>query len=413
MAASGLRRAQEGAGQADVTRTALLLLFVWLLAGAACAACSTSTWPHRCSAPRSAFITPRTLEPESIPQLTLWGLRGLTAFDPALMPELRETGAAPAAGRPADLHRPAADGATPAGWGALAAAIVRRRLCRSDPVRQAGTAGVIRSFFDELFNHLDPYSRYVPPGAAETERDRRSGQAGLGLTVVRQRGVVTVDQVTRAARPTMPACGPATASPPSTAARPRRGRRRRGGWIAGPEGSTVRLAWRSQLAARTRSEIERALVPPQTVTAERLGDVVLIHDHRLQRRHRRPIRRRAGGRLRRARGAGPGDRPARQPRRPAAPGGRRRGPGAGRTAWSPPPPGATRRAAASGPAAPARTPRMAARSWCWWTAAPPARRRSWPQRWPITAAPWWSAAPRWARAWCRPFPRCRMAASCS
>ena len=45
----------------------------------------------------------------------------------------------------------------------------RRRLVRagwdaSEAVRRAGTQGVLRSFFDELFNHLDPYSRYAPPG---------------------------------------------------------------------------------------------------------------------------------------------------------------------------------------------------------------------------------------------------------
>jgi carboxyl-terminal processing protease len=47
-------------------------------------------------------------------------------------------------------------------------------------------------------------------------------------------------------------------------------------WIRGPEGSTVHLAWRARGRLHTE-DIERALVPPQTVTAERLGDVVLIH----------------------------------------------------------------------------------------------------------------------------------------
>ena len=50
---------------------------------------------------------------------------------------------------------------------------------------------------------------------------------------------------------------------------------------------------------------------------------------------------------------------------------------------------------------------------CWSTAAPPARPRCWPQRWPTAGARWWSAAARWARAWCRRSRRCPMAASCS
>ena len=49
--------------------------------------------------------------------------------------------------------------------------------------RSAGPApkGVVQSFFDELFNHLDPYSRYVPPTRRGEDRERRVGQAGVGL----------------------------------------------------------------------------------------------------------------------------------------------------------------------------------------------------------------------------------------
>ncbi len=45
----------------------------------------------------------------------------------------------------------------------------------------------MQSFFDELFNHLDPYSRYVPPRDAGEDREHRSGQAGAGLRLI-QRG---------------------------------------------------------------------------------------------------------------------------------------------------------------------------------------------------------------------------------
>ena len=54
------------------------------------------------------------------------------------------------------------------------------------PVRRAGTQGVVQSFFDELFNHLDPYSRYVPPRDAGEDRERRVGQAGAGLRLARR-----------------------------------------------------------------------------------------------------------------------------------------------------------------------------------------------------------------------------------
>ena len=224
-----------------------------------------------------AFITPRTLEPESIPQLTLWGLRGLTALDPDLMPELRERELVLRQRGQPIFDAPLPDGASAEGWGALAASVSGAAFTASEPVRAAGTQGVIRSFFDELFNHLDPYSRYVPPGAADTERDRRSGAAGLGLTVVRTRAGIVVQDVV----PGSPA--------DDSGIRP--GDRIQGvdehvirgedaatveSWIRGPEGSTVHLAWRARGRLHTQ-DIERALVPPQTVTAERLGEVVLIH----------------------------------------------------------------------------------------------------------------------------------------
>ena len=37
-----------------------------------------------------AFMAPRTLEPVAVSQLTIWGLRGLTALDPELTAELRD-----------------------------------------------------------------------------------------------------------------------------------------------------------------------------------------------------------------------------------------------------------------------------------------------------------------------------------
>ena len=37
-----------------------------------------------------AFLAPRTLEPVSVAQMTIWGLRGLTTLDPALATEARD-----------------------------------------------------------------------------------------------------------------------------------------------------------------------------------------------------------------------------------------------------------------------------------------------------------------------------------
>ncbi len=263
-------------------RTLLLLMIAWLMPCAGSVAASAAetfneTMAASVFTTALAFIAPRTLEPEGIPQLTVWGLRGLTAIDPALVPELRDneirllqegrlvfTAALPAT--------PGADA-----WGQLAANMGRASFEMSQAIRAAGTEGVIRSFFDELFNHLDPYSRYVPPGAADTDRERRSGTAGLGLSVGKTGGTFTVTRVV----PGSPADDAGLR--PGDRILSVDGRQPRGedaatveGWIAGPEGSSVRLAWRDRRGRVQREDIERALVPPQTVTAERVADVLLI-----------------------------------------------------------------------------------------------------------------------------------------
>ena len=225
-----------------------------------------------------SFIAPRTLEPESIPQLTIWGLHGLTALDPALETELRESSIRLMQNGKLVFSAPVPDNQTPAAWAALTASLAAAAAQVSEPVRKAGTPGVIRSFFDELFNHLDPYSRYAPPGAAETDREHLSGQAGLGLVVVQQGGAIIVSSVI----PGSPADDERIRRGDrilSIDGAPLRGRDAASvnSLIAGEEGSMVRLGWRSRDGRMHNQAIERALVPPVTVSAERQGDVLIIH----------------------------------------------------------------------------------------------------------------------------------------
>ncbi|MCB8875635.1 S41 family peptidase [Acidisoma silvae] len=109
------------------------------------------------------FMGPRTLEPIPLANLTLWGLRGLTALDPSIAPsltphaiDLNDRGAVV-------LNLPLPKPDDTAGWASLAAQICGKAAALSPAVAQAGTSGIITSFFDELFNHLDPYSRYIAP----------------------------------------------------------------------------------------------------------------------------------------------------------------------------------------------------------------------------------------------------------
>ena len=103
-------------------------------------------------------------------QLALWGRRGVTAIDSGLTIEDR--------GSILDLRQAnrsihqctVPPEPTAAALGQVGAELMSAAWDVSEVVRGVGSQALITSFFDELFNHLDPYSRYVPPGAADLDR---------------------------------------------------------------------------------------------------------------------------------------------------------------------------------------------------------------------------------------------------
>jgi carboxyl-terminal processing protease len=223
------------------------------------------------------FMAPRTLEPISLPQMTIWGLRGITALDPNLIPVLHDadiTLVGP--GRTLILMKlPATDDV--AGWGSLAAGVSASAFRASDVLQRAGTQGMISSFFDEVFNHLDPYSRYVPPAAAAVERDHRRGAAGIGVTLAGRPGSLVVATV--------------VTESPADIAGIRPGDRLLGidgasigqadaaqalEQLNGEEGSVVTVGVRGRDLRQRRLTLTRVLVPADTVTASRDGDLLLL-----------------------------------------------------------------------------------------------------------------------------------------
>ncbi len=226
-------------------------------------------------------LQPRTLEPHTVQQLTLWGLNGLTAIDPDLT--VQGDGAA---GTPIRLSTPrgvlferlppAANDA--AGWARLAVGMAAAAWTGSPAIRSAGQQAVIQSFFDELFNHLDPYSRYVAPAPAETERTARTGgTAEAGIGVVRQGRSIVVSAVNTN--------GPAWAAGVSVGMRLLSidGQAVRGqdpdavaAALQGEPGSTVVLVLAAPGHPPARIPIVRAAVPPETVFAFSNGNIVVI-----------------------------------------------------------------------------------------------------------------------------------------
>ena len=133
-------------------------------------------------------------------------------------------------------------------------------------MRRAGTQGVVQSFFDELFNHLDPYSRYVPPREAGEDRERRVGQAGAGLRLARRGAAIVVVEAIADGPAALAGIRPGDTivsvdgqstqgKDPATVMR----------WIAGPEETQLTLAWRGRDGRLRTAELERAMVPPETV----------------------------------------------------------------------------------------------------------------------------------------------------
>jgi carboxyl-terminal processing protease len=143
-----------------------------------------------------AYIAPRSLQALTLPQMTMWGLNGLAALDPDLTTNMQDGQirlygpnalllAVPAPGADADATA----------WGQAAARIAAAAYGASPALQQAGTQGIIGNFFDELFNHFDPYSRYESPDRAAQDELMILGLAGTGLTLTADAGHVVIGAV--------------------------------------------------------------------------------------------------------------------------------------------------------------------------------------------------------------------------
>lgn len=264
-------------------RTALALVFLlmaapaWGQPGSSARAEFPSSLAASVLTASFEFLEPRILEPVPVRQLALWGLRGVTSIDAGLTIEDR--------GATLDLRQ--ADRSirqcaippepTAAAWGQAGAELMSAAWDVSEIVRGAGSQALITSFFNELFNHLDPYSRYVSPGTADLDRARRSGAAGIGL-VLAQVGKAFVVQSVNAAGPgaeagiikgdsilavdDQPTLGADLATVLS--------------WIAGIDGTEVGITLRRRDGSTQVIDLERVVVPPETVFAEQAGNMLLV-----------------------------------------------------------------------------------------------------------------------------------------
>ena len=223
------------------------------------------------------FLVPRTLEPASVQQFALWGLRGVTTLDAGLTIEERGAVLDLRQANRSVYQRAIPPASTAEAWGDVGSDLMAAAWDASDIVRDAGTQGLLTNFFDELFNHLDPYSRYVPPGAADIDRARRSGEAGAGL-VIAKIGEAFVVQTVNADGPGADAGIVQGDRILAVDEQPTRGADLATvlAQIAGLEGTDVSISLRGRNGRTRVVAVERAVIPPETVFAQRSGDALTV-----------------------------------------------------------------------------------------------------------------------------------------
>lgn len=253
------------------------------------------------------FLEPRTLEAHSARDFCLWGLDGLTAIDPTLsVTESRpEVSAAPAStsGTAIATEKTASDASpqTPelltvlqgqtvvfsrimptsdsnGAWADLVTAAMQAAWQHSATLRGAGSDALLQGFFDELFNHLDPYSRYLGPSPAISDRTRRTGNTGtVGLSLGQSGRMIVITAVN--------ANGPAWEAGVDTGERllSVNGRTTHGqdaatvqSWLEGDEHTYVTLGIAAKGHRTTTLRLERTQVPPETVFASTDGPFTVL-----------------------------------------------------------------------------------------------------------------------------------------
>jgi carboxyl-terminal processing protease len=222
------------------------------------------------------FMLPRTLEVVTAAQLAAWSLDGLTAIDPTLTAVVREPSLELlASGR--SVLQITASAPTAAAWAQAAAAIVQAGYAASPVMRQAGQAVITKTLFDEMLARLDPYSRYIPPMEAVTDRDRRVGHAGIGVTLVQHGGIVMVRDVVIGSPGALAGIGPGDVIQwvdGHTALN--RDQKAVEALLNGPEGTEMRMGWRGRDGSSRGATLTRMMIPPETVFPRRGDDVAVI-----------------------------------------------------------------------------------------------------------------------------------------
>ena len=223
------------------------------------------------------FMLPRMMEAGSATQLAIWGLAGLTNLDPALGVTYRDGRLRLLTQGRSVVELLVSPNAAGAVWAQAVTQIVTAGFATSPALRGAGGAMVTKALFDEMLAHLDPYSRYIPPLEAMSDRDRRVGHAGIGLTLAQRGRAVVVREVIIGSPGALAGVRPgdviqwvdentAAGRDPATVA----------DMLHGPEGTELRMGWMGQDGRARGATLTRIMTPSETVFPRRMGKIAVI-----------------------------------------------------------------------------------------------------------------------------------------
>lgn len=275
-----------------------LLIIIFVMVMSFSVALAQQTQPNASSAPPEkdfdqsnyvniiatalTFLQPRTLDEHSIEQLCLWGLNGLNAIDPTFSVK-EENGKLNLYKVQKLIYSATIPVATDKDnikiWSQNVINIWYNAWQNSTAIQSVGKQGVIQAFFDELFDHMDPYSRYVAPSSASTDRDARDGgDASAGISLIKQGNFFIISSI----NPNGPSWdsglmlgqrlyavdGKKTAKESlDTIVK----------WLKGKEGSSLSLTVGSARSKRVKTvHIKREAVPPATVFAFTSDNIVML-----------------------------------------------------------------------------------------------------------------------------------------
>lgn len=220
-----------------------------------------------------AYIEPRALDPVTIPQMTLWGLNSLAGLDPNLNTVLQDGQIRLYGPDRMIIAIPAPPAGDARAWGSAAARVAASAYAVSQPLRQAGTQGIISNFFDELFDHFDPYSRYEGPLRAAQDQLMIVGLASTGLTLEAKSGRVVIATVAVDSPATDAGLGPGMIILSINGHKVYPGMvKALNNEMAGLPDSHLSLTFidpRSTVSAPQAAVLRRSFIPPQTVFTER------------------------------------------------------------------------------------------------------------------------------------------------